>query len=172
MTYRDIEEYIRNFAFYDSMFERVTDKPQVWRHACNIGGINRFEPITIECNDGKRCCIVTYIVCPFCHKVIYYAGDIVGLYDDMSKHMLNGEFVGFGGMADNGVVGTSGMQGIGIEDGYNNSYTYMRYDNQVDFVYGTPAGYGSLSGCGSQASYSTGFDGGNDTGNFGSNNIY
>lgn len=78
VTYKEIEQFLRYMTFADSNVERISELPSTnnWQHACKEAGVSILAPA--KCIYGGI--EITYILCPYCHKVIYYAEIGEGVY--------------------------------------------------------------------------------------------
>lgn len=71
VTYKGIEQFLRCMTFADSNIERISELPASanWQHACKEAGVSMLVPA--RCVYGGT--EITYVLCPYCHKIIYYA---------------------------------------------------------------------------------------------------
>lgn len=54
----------------DAKIEVLVEEPQrEWKHCCCNGGIGVLKPVEVN-NMGV---LVKYVLCPYCHKIIYIA---------------------------------------------------------------------------------------------------
>lgn len=60
--------YMNNIGIV-KQFNRLSEKPAVWKHMCIHSGINNYSPLVAALSEFD---VVEYIFCPLCGAVTYY----------------------------------------------------------------------------------------------------